>query len=323
MIICCGENLIDMVPLEPSPGRPYGGFALAPGGCPYNSAIAAARLGAEVQFLGAMASDFLGDRLYARLADNGVGTAFLKRVDRPVLLAFVEKSPSGEARYAFYSEEAADRSLTEADLPPELPANAAYILLGSISLVMEPEASAIKALVERESARRLVSFDPNVRPSLIPDRADYLKTFEAVCASSAILKASDTDLEWLYGTADFGRVVSHILELGVELVFLTKGEKGSMAVTRNHRVEAPAVKVKVIDTIGAGDTFHAALLTALDSHGIATRAGLAALGRDDLKGILGFASAAAALDCARQGAEPPTLAELEAAFPAVLSALQR
>ena len=323
MIICCGENLIDMVPLEPSPGRPYGGFALAPGGCPYNSAIAAARLGAEVQFLGAMASDFLGDRLYARLADNGVGTAFLRRVDRPVLLAFVEKNPAGEARYAFYAEAAADRSLSEADLPPSLPAEAAYLLVGSISLVMEPEASAIKALVRRERARRLVSFDPNIRPSLIPDKAGFLKTFEAICASSAILKASDTDLEWLYGTADPDGVVSHILDLGVDLVFLTKGEKGSLAATRNHRVEAPAVKVRVIDTIGAGDTFHAALLTALDSRGIATRAGLAALGKADLEGILGFASAAAALDCARQGAEPPTLAELRRAFPEALSGLRR
>ena len=321
MIICCGENLIDMVPLEPSSDRPYGGFRLAPGGCPYTSAIAAARLGANVQFLGAMSLDFLGDKLYSRLADNGVGTAFLKRVDRPVLLAFVEKSPSGEARYAFYSEKAADRSLTVADLPPSLPDEARFLLVGSISLVMEPEARAIKALVERECTRRIVSFDPNVRPSLIPDRADFLKTFEAICASSSILKASDTDLEWLYGTADAGGVVSHILELGVELIFLTKGEKGSLAATRNHRVEAPAIKVKVVDTIGAGDTFHAALLTALDSRGIATRAELAALGRDDLKGILAFASAAAAIDCAREGAEPPTLEELKLAFPEALSGL--
>ncbi|MCX7028343.1 MAG: carbohydrate kinase [Spirochaetes bacterium] len=322
MIICCGENLIDMVPLEQSPGRPYGGFRLAPGGCPYTSAIAAARLGADVQFLGAMASDFLGDKLFGRLKDNGVGTDFLLRVNRPVLLAFVEKSPSGEARYAFYSEGAADRSLMVADLPSSLPEEARFLLVGSISLVMEPEASAILALVDREHDKRLVSLDPNVRPSLIPDKDKYLKTFEALCASSAILKASDSDLEWLYGTADLWGVVSHILGLGVELVFLTKGERGSLAATKRYKVEVPAVQAEVVDTIGAGDTFHAAVLAALDINGVSSRVELAALGKTELEGLLYFASAAAAMDCAREGAEPPSLAELKAAYPDTLAVLK-
>ncbi|HWR11272.1 MAG TPA: carbohydrate kinase [Rectinemataceae bacterium] len=318
MIICCGENLIDMVPIEGAGSAertPYGGFRVAPGGCPYNSAIAAARMGADVQFLGAMASDFLGDKLFSRLADNGVRTELLLRTDRPVMLAFVEKNAAGEARYAFYAQGAADRSFSAADLPAALPADARFLLMGSISLVLEPLASAITTLVERERKKLLVSFDPNIRPSLIPNRKAYLEKFEALCGACAILKASDSDLEWLYGPMRADEIVSHILNLGPEVVFLTMGEKGSIAVTKRARAFAGAFHVSVVDTIGAGDTFHAAILTALDRMGIWTRTGLAGLGEGDLGALLRFASAAAAINCTREGADPPRLGEIELRFP--------
>lgn len=315
MIICCGENLIDMVPAETGDKTPYGSFRVAPGGCPYNSAIAAARLGADVQFLGAMASDFLGDKLFSRLAENRVGTDLLVRTDRPVLLAFVEKNAAGEARYAFYAEGAADRSLSWADIPPALPPEARFLLAGSISIVMEPEASTILRLVEREKNRLLVSFDPNIRPSLIPDRAAYLKKFEAFCGACGIVKASDSDLEWLYGPLPEGEIASKILELGPELVFVTRGEAGSAAYTRKAKASLPAFVVKVADTIGAGDTFHAAVLAALDRRGADSREKLAALGPAELEALLRFAAAAAALNCTKEGANPPTLDELERAYP--------
>ena len=320
MIVCCGENLIDMVPLEGAKSgdgvpAPYGGFRVAPGGCPYNSAIAAARLGAEVRFLGAMSSDFLGDKLFARLVENGVGTELLIRSPRPVLLAFVEKNAAGEARYAFYAEGAADRSLTPDMLPPSLPQEARFLLVGSVSLMLEPSASAISRLIERESDRLLVSFDPNIRPSLIPDKAAYLEKFERICASSAIVKASDSDLEWLYGSAPIGDIVARVLGLGPDLVFATLGEKGSLAATKRAKASIGAFRVPVADTIGAGDTFHAAILAALDRKGVASRATLSALGEDELFALLRFASAAAAINCARQGADPPRLEELERAYP--------
>jgi len=315
MIICCGENLIDMVPAETGDKTPYGSFRVAPGGCPYNSAIAAARLGADVQFLGAMASDFLGDKLFSRLAENKVGTDLLVRTNRPVLLAFVEKNAAGEARYAFYAEGAADRSLSWADIPPALPPAARFLLAGSISIVMEPEAGAILKLVEREKNRLIVSFDPNIRPSLIPDREAYLKKFEAFCGACGIVKASDSDLEWLYGPLSEEEIVSKILELGPELVFVTRGDKGSAAYTGTAKASLPAFKVPVADTIGAGDTFHAAALAALDRMGADSREKLAALGRAELEALLRFAAAAAALNCTKEGANPPTLAELERAYP--------
>jgi fructokinase len=318
MIICCGENLIDMVPAATSSAgesAPYGSFRVAPGGCPYNSAIAAARLGADVQFLGAMASDFLGDKLFSRLVANSVGTDLLVRSDRPVLLAFVEKNTAGEARYAFYAEGAADRSLSWEDIPPALPGEAHFLLAGSISLVLEPVATTISRLMERERGRLLISFDPNIRPSLIPDRKAYMEKFESLCSACAILKASDSDLEWMYGPSPTEEIVSHILKLGPELVFVTMGEKGSVAFTRSASARVAAERVSVVDTIGAGDTFHAAVLTALDARGATTRRELASLGEADLASILRFASAAAAMNCTREGANPPSLEELERKYP--------
>ncbi|MCE5255987.1 MAG: carbohydrate kinase [Spirochaetaceae bacterium] len=323
MIVCCGENLIDMVPMEGLPNTHYGCFKVAPGGCPFNSAIAAARLGADVSFLGKIAGDFLGDKLFGRLAANGVKTGLIRRVPQPVTLAFVERSPEGENKYAFYAEKAADRSLAPGDLPASLPPETHYLLAGSISLVLEPSASTIRSLIERECANdgaaTLLSYDPNVRPSLIPDKAAFRKDFESICSIAAIVKASDSDIAWVYDSSDKGSdidaIVSHILDLGAAAVFLTRGEKGSVAATRKTRVSCRAAEVKVVDTIGAGDTFHAAIVTALDSMGIRTKAEVASLDQETLFALAQFASAASALNCTKEGADPPTHAELAVAFP--------
>jgi len=314
LILCCGENLIDMVP-ETGTGAAYGTFRVAPGGCPYNSAIAAARLGADVRFVGAMASDFLGDRLFARLVQNGVGTDLVVRSPRPVTLAFVEKNEAGEARYAFYAEGAADRSLVATDLPQSFPDATTFLLLGSISFVLEPSATTIARLMQREKDRLLISFDPNIRPSLIPDRKAYLERFEAACGACAIVKASDTDLEWLYGPTPLEMLIPRILALGPEAVFVTQGAKGSMAATGKARASVEAFKIPVVDTIGAGDTFHAALLTGMERMGVARRSDIAALDEEELRNLLGFASAAAAINCTREGADPPWAEELVRAYP--------
>ena len=111
--------------------------------------IAAARLGAEVAFLGKIASDFLGEKLYGRLAGNGVRTELIRRAPQPVTLAFVERSPTGENNYAFYAENAADRSLLPTDLPASLPASAHFLLAGSISMVLEPAVRILAARLRR------------------------------------------------------------------------------------------------------------------------------------------------------------------------------
>jgi len=305
MIAVCGENLIDMVPSEHEPNL----FEACPGGCPYNSAIAAARLKVPTWFVGKTSNDFLGDKIVAKLRDSGVDISLLKRTDQAVTLAFVERDASGNAKYAFYSADAADRFYYREELPPALPSNCAFLLVGSISLMQEPSCSTILSLIEREHRRMMVSFDPNIRPTLIASKNEYRVRFEWVCARSAIVKASDSDLEWIYErpAEEAARIV---LSLGPRLVALTKGERGASLLTRERRIDAPGMAVEVVDTIGAGDSFHAALLAGLGWLGVRESHDIAALSSEQLSSVLRLATSVAALDCTRRGAEPPTLREL-------------
>jgi fructokinase len=308
MILCCGEALVDMVP-EGSDGVVWRG---RPGGCPLNTAIGASRLGSRVAFASRLGTDFLGDLLVDSLSAAGVDTAWIARRDEPATLAFVKRSPSGDVRYAFYSNGAADRSLLPTDLPASFGAEARFLMVGSISLVLEPSGSTIEDLVDRMAGSLLVSLDPNLRPSLVTDRAATLRRLEAIASKAAIVKVSDEDLAWLYPGLGEAAGLDRLIGLGPELIVLTRGEAGSLAMTRKARVEARARRVKVADTIGAGDSFHAALLHRLETTGVKDRAALEGLGERDLSGLLDFAGAAAALTCTRVGAEPPTIAELEA-----------
>jgi fructokinase len=284
-------------------------FEACPGGCPYNSAIAAARLGVPTWFIGKTSKDFLGDKIVAKLRDSGVDTSMLVRSEQAVTLAFVERDAEGNAKYAFYSADAADRFFMPSDLPAALPEQAVFLVVGSISLVEEPSCSTILSLIEREHLHRLISFDPNVRPSLIQSKSEYRARFEWVCRRSAIVKASDSDLEWVY-EMPAEEAVSRVLALGPELVALTLGERGAMIFTKKYRCELAAARVKVVDTIGAGDSFQAALLAGLGWLKVRDRGSLASLSEDSLKAVLRLATAVAALDCTKRGAEPPTLHEV-------------
>jgi fructokinase len=310
MIVCCGEALIDMVPGGDGPDS----FVAKPGGCPLNTAIAAARLGARVEFLGRIGTDLFGEQLASALEADGVGLRLVARSGEPATLAFVRRDDRGNARYAFYSKGAADRSLSASDLPASLGADAAFLALGSISLLQEPAGGAIESLAERESGRGVaVSLDPNIRPSLVEDREAYMRRLERVIAIAAIVKASDDDLEWMFPGMGVEAAMDRLLGMGPALVAVTLGAKGAIALGRSGRARVGAFPVDVVDTIGAGDTFHAALLARLDSSGGARgRAALASLDSAALEGALEYAAAAAALDCSRPGADPPRAPELEA-----------
>lgn len=310
MVVCCGEALMDMVP----DGGREDAFLARPGGCPYNTAIAAARLGTATRFLGRVGRDFLGEELVARLVENGVDASLIARSDQGATLAFVQRSSSGDARYAFYSEGAADRSFAPGDLPASLGGEARFLMVGSISMIQEPVASTIEALLERERDRVLVSLDPNIRPSLIGDRERYMKRFSRWAAMAAIVKASSEDLEWLFPGLPRSERAAKLLggsASSTALVVETRGGEGAVARTRRATVAVPAYIVEVADTIGAGDTFHAALLHCLDAMAVSDLDALGDLDEPMLREMLRFAQAAAALDCTRVGAEPPRLGELE------------
>ncbi len=180
------------------------GYQPCPGGSIFNIAVGLGRLGTPVGFFSSLSTDFFGDQLANYLVENGVSTDFTLRASGPTTLAFVSL-PDGrhtEPRYVFYANDAVDRSLKLADLPAELPKQVQALHFGSISLVLEPGASTLEALMRRESGQRVLSLDPNIRPSLITDREAYRQRFEGWLRLVDIVRLSLADLEWLYPGAE-------------------------------------------------------------------------------------------------------------------------
>ncbi len=307
MILCCGEALIDMLPRETAEGAPA--FAPVPGGAVFNTAIALGRLGAQAGFLGGLSRDLFGQMLQDALSAARVDSRLAPRLDRPTTLAFVTLT-GGQARYAFYDENTALRMLQPQDLPV-LPDAVGALFLGGISLVGGPCSVAYQALLEREAETRVTMIDPNIRPGFIRDEAAYRARLDAMMARCDIVKLSDEDLRWLLGPGDIAELAPRILARGSKLVIITEGAAGARACTATHCVQVPAVGATVVDTVGAGDTFNAGVLAALDRAGALDKAALAKLPADTITGALQLGATAAAVTVSRAGANSPWRRELE------------
>jgi fructokinase len=307
MIISCGDALIDFLPRKSANGADL--FEPFAGGSMFNVAIALGRLGASAGFLGGLSTDFFGAMLRTALRESGVDFRYSRIDSRPTTLAFVSLSADGQARYAFFDEGSAGRTLTEADLPP-LPVEVRALHFGSLALAEEPCGSAYETLMRNESPLRVISLDPNIRPTLIRNRDGYLARIARLTEMADIVKLSEDDLAWMAPNVAFDTVAAVWLRAGAKLVILTRGESGARAVSRAHSVAVPAVPVTVADTIGAGDTFSAAVLTRLDTLGKLDKAALADLAETELADVLSFAAKAAAITASRPGADPPRLGEV-------------
>jgi fructokinase len=259
--------------------------------------------------------------LLRRLTENHVGTDFISRSPRNTTLAFVSLAENREPQYVFYTADTADRSLSEKDIPSPLTEGISAVLFGSISMAMEPIASTIETFISRIGDRGIsgpvISFDPNIRAFMIADKDGYIRRFENCAALSTIVKISQADLDFIYPRLETEESLHKILSLGPRLVVLTLGPEGALALLRREkggilRVKAPVVELPVIDTIGAGDTFHGALLTRLETQKRLSPSALAALTEEELYDAVYFANKAASLVCSVQGAAPPSLEEIEA-----------
>lgn len=312
MIICCGEALIDFVPIEG-----VRGYRPCPGGSVFNIAVGLGRLQTPVGYFGKVSTDFFGDLLVRYLHENGVKTDYTIRVPGETTLAFVSlpEQDHREPQYLFYAHDTVDRNLRREELPAQFPAQIAALHFGSISLVLEPGASSYEALLKREAGRRIISFDPNIRPGLIADRAAYRRRFEAWLACVDIVKLSHADLEWLYPDTPVDTLIAQWLTRGPSVCIVTLGSDGAKGYTANGvTATAPTISVNVADTVGAGDTFIAATLSYLFQHGLlAKRESLRAMTSADLNACLEYANRAAAINCSRPGANPPYKHELEPA----------
>ena len=311
MILVCGEALIDLVPIVAN-----GETAYAPrtGGSQFNVAIGLGRLGVPVGFFGRVSNDPFGRLLFDRLLADGVDCSHLVTGREPTALAIVHLAPGEEPHFRFYGDGAADCMLAADDAPTRavLDRGVHALHFGSISLIREPGSAAYEWLMRRESGHRVLSLDPNVRPGLIRDRTSYSELLERLVALADIVKVSRADLSWLYPDRRPLEAAADWLSRGPSLVVMTRGEAGAIGMTPSASVDLPGKAVKVLDTVGAGDAFTAGLLGSLDLRGLLELAALRALAPDDLRACLEFANRAASITCARSGAEPPTLAHVQA-----------
>jgi fructokinase len=305
MILCAGEALIDMLPRDTAEGA---AFLPVPGGSVFNTAIALGRLGSPVRFFSGISTDLFGARLMEALNESAVDARLAARSDRPTTLAFVTLV-DGQARYAFYDENTAGRMVSPQDLPALVAVEALFF--GGISLPVEPCGAAYEALCLRAAPNLVIMVDPNIRPGFITDEPRYRARLTAMLSAADIVKVSDEDLHWLFGTGDEASLAKAVRALGPSLVAVTRGARGVAAYGPHGLTELPGNPVEVVDTVGAGDTFNAGLLEGLRRVGALSKQMLAT-GLDEaaLVSALTLGQRAAAVTVSRAGANPPWAHEL-------------
>ena len=301
MIVCAGEALIDMLPRRTAAGEDA--FAPYVGGAVFNTARALARLGTRTSFVCGVSTDFFGEMLIDALKAADVETELTIRSDRPTTLAFV-RLIDGQASYVFYDENSALRMIEPEDMPA-LPEATKALVFGCISLIGEPGALANEALMPQAAPDPVIMIAPNIRAGFITEEASYRARITRMIGMSDIIKLSDEDLAWLSPGADLEAHAKELIAGGASLVCITEGSRGARGITRNHNVFVPAEKVDVIDTVGAGDTFNAGVLAALDRADLLTKPQIAALSETQLTDALTLGVKSAAVTVSRAGANPP------------------
>ena len=292
-----GESLIDIVESDEHVG-----------GSPLNVAVGLGRLGREVDFLTYIADDAYGRRITEYLNAAGVQLVSESRTAERTATARSTIAEDGSADYVF------DLDWQLSGTPPVAPP--LFVHTGSIAAVQDPGCLAVAALIDTYRVSATVTFDPNVRPSLIADRDLARERIEHLVERSDIVKVSEEDLRWIDPDRPPERIAQTWLALGPAIVAVTMADRGAAAVCAAGVALVPARPVQVVDTVGAGDAFMVGLIDALwasDLLGAQRRAELAGLDLDALTAALEAASAAAALTVGRAGADLPDRAALDAA----------
>jgi fructokinase len=303
----CGEALFDVFATALTPT----GLTLDArlGGSPFNVAVGLQRLGQQAALVTPLSSGFLGQRLAQALREEGVDLSLAPPTTAPTTLSLVGVDPAGLPSYAFYGEGCADRALNP-DILERWPADVDAIHLGSYAAVVGQTAKTLRLLVERERHRSLIAYDPNVRLNVQPDLQVWRDQLQWMLPRAHVLKVSEEDLGLLYPGQAWEPWADQAVQAGVRLVVVTRGEHGAYARTASVSLQVPPVAVQVVDTVGAGDTFQAAMLAGLAEQGRLSAAGLQGLDAPALQALLGFAAQAAAKTCGRRGADLPHRPEL-------------
>ena len=302
-VLVIGEALVDVV------HGINGEIKNIPGGSPANTAVALARLGTKTYMKARTSTDKFGTEIRNYLTNQNVNLDYSLVVKCPssVVNALIQKD--GSAKYEANLKGAADYGWTFEELNQVINPDIQIVQLGSLTSYVEPGATNVEKWFSqlRQSTKYLLTFDPNIRHPLDGEnKVDVRNRAKKLASLSHVVKASDEDLNWIFSNNNPQDSAIKIIESGASLVIVTLGKKGAFAVNKKLEiVEVTANEIAVIDTIGAGDTFAAALITQLLENSWINKNALENLSSDDLTEILTNCSAASAITCSRQGANPP------------------
>jgi fructokinase len=309
VIAVVGETLVDLV--QAGPG---GLFEALPGGSPANVAVGLARLEIPARMVARIGDDLLGRWIRDHLTANNVDLSFAVAADELSSLAIVAVGRDGSAEYEFRVDGTADWQWHDDELERALDRRVLAVHSGSLALTIEPGAGVITRLLARARATSTISYDPNCRPLLMGRPEDVLHRVHALLAVADVVKASAEDIAWLLPGREPEAVVTEWLAHGPAVVAITLGSDGVVAAGRAAGlVRRPGRPVRVVDTVGAGDSFTSALLAGLHRRsllGAANRGELRDLAGAALAALLDEAVLASSITCTRRGAEPPTTADM-------------
>lgn len=306
--VVIGESLVDLV----WPAGAASPEAVA-GGSPANVAVGLHRLDRPVTLVTCWGDDPPGQLVERHLRGTGADLVRVPSRSGRTTIALAYLDGSGAANYQFLP------AWDPAEIP--LPDDARLLHTGSLAAVLQPGAEQVRAACADFRARpgAVVALDLNVRPSVEPDHVRYRTILEELIAVADLVKASDEDLTWLWPERSPEESAQALLAQGPRLSVLTRGEAGAVGFTAQTKVSASAPPTRVVDTIGAGDSFQAALLAGLLADGGAGNGVRLPLTAEELEPVLRRAVVAGALATTRAGAQPPTTEELDAAMPNALS----
>jgi fructokinase len=293
-----GEVLIDLIP-------DLDQHLAVVGGGPANTAKALAKLGVKTYFIDGVSTDKYGQIAKAELLSANVLLDYAQFSNKPTCTAKVTLSSSGSASYEFAIADTATFDFSISWLPDPQILKPLLLHIGTLATVIEPGASVLFEWAQRVAHVAPIVFDPNIRPTVLGNRDEYVKKIEKWVAISSAVKVSDEDLSWLYPGKSMDVIANKWLEVGVELVVVTLGDKGITTYRMNEQISVDVVKVVVADTVGAGDTVGAVLVEAIVNNGLDKLTG------EVLKNMLNRAVKAAAITISRTGANPPSKEEID------------
>lgn len=297
-VIALGELLIDFT-MHGESEQGNNLFEACPGGAPCNVLAMLNKLGKKTAFLGKVGQDQFGTLLKATLDDVGIDTSSLY-MDQEVntTLAFVHTFPDGDREFLFYRNPGADMMLTVDEVDEEFVKKAKIFHFGTLSMTHDGVREATKkALKIAKDNGLVITFDPNLRPPLWSSLELAKEQMEYGFAYCDVLKISDNEIQFISGKEDYDEGIRYLQgKYQIPLILLTMGKDGSRAYYKDMRVEVAGRVVKAIETTGAGDTFCGSSINYVLEHGLEN------LTEENLKEMLSFANAAAALITTKKGA---------------------